>query len=173
MTYDLYMFSVEKGQSLIEAADAFFRKHAEEFDSDVEPIVTSEEKAFIDHLASKLTDANTALEVNPTNVRRLGYSVQIYCDSDPNKDTGIIDIYKDRIEITVAYGSDPARANRTMLNILINLKILQQETGYAVYDPQSNTEVDLESNLTDLLDEYAHGTAITDDIAKKMKKGLS
>jgi hypothetical protein len=169
MTYDLYMFRVEKGQSVIEAADELLRKLRED-EKEVKEIITSEERAFMDHLALVLTSTNKALQANPSNF--MGYSIQVYCNSDPNEDTGIIDIYKDRIEITVAYGRDSYKASRVMLNILTNLKILQKETGFVVYDPQSRIEVNIENNIADLLDEYAHGTAITDEIAKKMKKGL-
>jgi hypothetical protein len=170
MTYDLYMFKVEKGQSVIEAAEALFRKWDDEYDSEVEQIVTSEDRVFIDHLASTLHSRNPNLTINPVDYR--GYHVGVYCDSDPNEETGLINIHKDYVDVSVGYGADPEQANRTMLNILINLKILQSETGYAVYDPQSRKEVNLDHDIADLLGEYAHGTAITDDIVKRMKKGL-
>jgi hypothetical protein len=190
MSYDLYVLSVEPGETAVEA----FPRITEADEQDATTTWHHEQAARAERLAGSLQRLNLRLERFAFDYAELAKSLKIseseararfqHIELNTREGDNPIQIvlHADHAFLNIPYWCKGPRAQETINEALRYLAILEAEAGWTTYDPQLerslNTSTDLEAVVTMYgvgsrhVEELARGAATPpqDQPAKKKKR---
>ena len=139
MSYDISLFRKLEGKTVQESA-------AEVLESDVnslDPVSFSEQRK---NLSERLMEENPSFKKNSSD------TFTEFTDIE----TGIqIDIDPNQVSVSVPYWHNDAEAKQVFADVLRYLEIIQKETGYSIYDPQTEREIQLNGDVGQFLNTYS------------------
>jgi len=162
MSYDIYLFKPDDGESV---EDAFERLFSEDEDGD-ESEPSAEREVLKARLADALIAANPLLEsfqfdyaavakslkTTEEEARRQWRHIELNGPEDGN---GIqITIEDGKATVTVPYWHEGDDAKRVFEEIWKYLKVFQTEAGYLAFDPQLECPLDLSKDPDEMIQTY-------------------
>jgi hypothetical protein len=147
MSYDLVLLPRDLGQSWDQVMEANERLALEEGDRPLSPADRTRLERIADHL-----------QTHDPQLDR--FTTERHMELTRADDTGIqVSLYPDQLAVAIAYWHTGPTARAVMQIAWSYLAILEQETGWEIYDPQLGRNLDRVHDLDEVTTGYADMSA--------------
>ncbi len=157
VSYRLILLKPKPGVDPVSSAKALLRRSAratKTSNQNAEPVRRRLINAVlqVNPLLQTASDAEAGVEINPETLQRrsedlaLSHDITLY--DSPEKNNFEITFTNDIVFITVHFGSGLTPDNQIINELQGYLQAIQHEEGYAIYDPQAESMIDVDGNLS-------------------------
>jgi hypothetical protein len=148
MSYDFRLFSLPEEMSL----DDYFEAYEMSLDEDIDSPPTDAQYEVAQSIVNALLEHNPTLRVFESES-----GIELSPDLTDTDLTGIvINLYSDEAAVSVPYWHSDEKARYVLIEIWDYLQVIQNQTGYLVYDAQLGRVIDLFTDFEESLQIYAY-----------------
>ena len=180
MSYDLYALDIPDGEDALETWGRLMEAEEETLESPTPRDATKEQRK--EDLTRALVAAFPRLErfdfdyaeiaratgTSEAEAREQYRHIELNMPEDANPIQIVIN--DDNVAASVPYWHDDDRARSTYEELLAMFRIVQEQTGWTIVDPQLERVLDLESDLDAVLAKHAEGVGIVREYAEAAER---